>query len=80
MSLFCDRLQFLRTHVLYQLILNFFSKVLTGDIGEASRTFYNYYQVWKQYGATPEFYHLVNNKVFPKREGYPLRPGMTLLQ
>ena len=51
-------------------------KVLLGNIGEASRTFYNYQTVWKQYGGTPEFYQLVNNKVFPKREGYPLRPGL----
>jgi len=48
---------------------------LLGNVGEASRTFYNYYQVWKQFGATPEFYQLAYNKVFPKREGYPLRPG-----
>lgn len=54
-------------------------KVLLGNIGEASRTFYNYQTVWEQYGGTPEFYQLVNNKVFPKREGYPLRPGLYMM-
>lgn len=51
-------------------------QVLLGDVGAASRTFYNYQTVWKQYGATPEFYQLVHNKLFPKREGYPLRPEL----
>eukprot|EP00111_Clytia_hemisphaerica_P024722 TCONS_00072869-protein len=51
-------------------------QVLLGNVGEASRTFYNYYSVWKQYGGTPEFYTIAYNKVFPKREGYPLRPEL----
>lgn len=51
-------------------------EVLIGKIGEASKTFHNYYQVWKQYGGTPEFYQLGENKPFNKREGYPLRPEL----
>ncbi|XP_047128989.1 ER degradation-enhancing alpha-mannosidase-like protein 2 isoform X2 [Hydra vulgaris] len=51
-------------------------QVLAGNIGEASRTFYNYYQIWRQYGATPEFYELSTSKAYAKREGYPLRPEL----
>ena len=52
-----------------------FIQVLVGDIGEASRTFYNYLHIWKQFGATPEFFSLTESKVIRGREGYPLRPG-----
>ena len=46
-----------------------------GNTEDARKTIMNYFQVWEQYGATPEFYSL--NKVAPVkgREGYPLRPG-----
>lgn len=51
-------------------------QVLKGNIGDASATFKKYYQVWQQFGATPEFYHLVHNKPVQNREGYPLRPEL----
>lgn len=51
-------------------------QVLVGDIGEASRTFHNYLHIWKQFGATPEFFSLTESKVIRGREGYPLRPEL----
>jgi len=51
-------------------------QVLAGNVGEAAKTFYHYYQVWKQYGGTPEFYNLPEGKVYSTREGYPLRPEL----
>lgn len=50
---------------------------LKGDIEEGKKTLLNYFQVWEQYGATPEFFSLT--KLIPQkgREGYPLRPGLS---
>ena len=47
---------------------------MIGDIDSAKKTLYNYHQVWKQYGFTPEFYDIPNSKSNSKRDGYPLRP------
>lgn len=47
---------------------------LVGEIEQALKTLYNYHQVWKQYGFTPEFYDIPHSHV--KREGYPLRPEL----
>lgn len=51
-----------------------FLQTLVGDIEQAVKTLYNYHQVWKQYGFTPEIYDVIHSN--PKRENYPLRPGM----
>lgn len=37
---------------------------------------HNYHQVWKQYGFTPEYYHVIQGEVYGNREGYPLRPEL----
>ncbi|CAH2292584.1 ER degradation-enhancing alpha-mannosidase 2 [Pelobates cultripes] len=49
---------------------------LMGDIGNAMRTFHNYYTVWKQFGGLPEFYNIPQGSTVDKREGYPLRPEL----
>lgn len=49
---------------------------LTGDTEAAMRSMHNYHQVWKQYGALPEFYNVAQNSASAKREGYPLRPEL----
>ncbi|XP_069808412.1 ER degradation-enhancing alpha-mannosidase-like protein 2 isoform X1 [Dendropsophus ebraccatus] len=49
---------------------------LIGDIGNAMRTFLNYYTVWKQFGGLPEFYNIPQGFTVDKREGYPLRPEL----
>ncbi|XP_069608238.1 ER degradation-enhancing alpha-mannosidase-like protein 2 [Ranitomeya imitator] len=49
---------------------------LIGDIGNAMRTFLNYYTVWKQFGGLPEFYNIPQGYTVDKREGYPLRPEL----
>ncbi|KAM4692571.1 ER degradation-enhancing alpha-mannosidase-like protein 2 [Rhinophrynus dorsalis] len=49
---------------------------LVGDIGNAMRTFHNYYTVWKQFGGLPEFYNIPQGFTVDKREGYPLRPEL----
>ncbi|XP_063816215.1 ER degradation-enhancing alpha-mannosidase-like protein 2 [Pseudophryne corroboree] len=49
---------------------------LIGDIGNAMRTFHNYYTVWKQFGGLPEFYNIPQGFTVDKREGYPLRPEL----
>ncbi|XP_035212115.1 ER degradation-enhancing alpha-mannosidase-like protein 2 [Stegodyphus dumicola] len=47
---------------------------LVGDIPQAVKTLYNYHQVWKQYGFTPEIYDVSHSHA--KRENYPLRPEL----
>lgn len=49
---------------------------LVGDLEGARKSLYNYHQVWKQYGFTPEFYDVGRSKASAKREGYPLRPEL----
>ncbi|MEE6511785.1 hypothetical protein FKM82_018553 [Ascaphus truei] len=49
---------------------------LVGDVGNAMRTFHNYYTVWKQFGGLPEFYNIPQGFTVDKREGYPLRPEL----
>lgn len=49
---------------------------LIGDIGNAMKTFHNYYTVWKQFGGLPEFYNIPQGFTVDKREGYPLRPEL----
>ncbi|XP_056403979.1 ER degradation-enhancing alpha-mannosidase-like protein 2 [Hyla sarda] len=49
---------------------------LIGDVGNAMRTFHNYYTVWKQFGGLPEFYNIPQGFTVDKREGYPLRPEL----
>ncbi|KAM5135596.1 ER degradation-enhancing alpha-mannosidase-like protein 2 isoform 2-T2 [Mantella aurantiaca] len=49
---------------------------LIGDIGNAMKTFHNYYTVWKQFGGLPEFYNIPQGFAVDKREGYPLRPEL----
>ncbi|KAL0158732.1 hypothetical protein M9458_046808, partial [Cirrhinus mrigala] len=49
---------------------------LIGDISSATKTFHNYYSVWRQFGGLPEFYSIPQGYTVDKREGYPLRPGI----
>ncbi|XP_030624964.1 ER degradation-enhancing alpha-mannosidase-like protein 2 [Chanos chanos] len=49
---------------------------LIGDINSATRTFHNYYTVWRQFGGLPEFYSIPQGYTVDKREGYPLRPEL----
>ncbi|XP_066289002.1 ER degradation-enhancing alpha-mannosidase-like protein 2 isoform X2 [Branchiostoma lanceolatum] len=49
---------------------------LVGDVDSAMKSLHNYHQVWRQYGATPEFYNIPGSKAQEKREGYPLRPEL----
>lgn len=49
---------------------------LTGDLDSARKTVYNYHQIWREYGFTPEFYEVVHGKPHSKRDGYPLRPEL----
>ncbi|XP_078608056.1 ER degradation-enhancing alpha-mannosidase-like protein 2 isoform X2 [Branchiostoma floridae x Branchiostoma japonicum] len=49
---------------------------LVGDVDSAMKSLHNYHQVWRQYGATPEFYNIPSSKAQEKREGYPLRPEL----
>ncbi|KAK7884738.1 hypothetical protein WMY93_027861 [Mugilogobius chulae] len=49
---------------------------LIGDLESATRTFQNYYSVWRQFGGLPEFYSIPQGYTVDKREGYPLRPEL----
>ncbi|KAK8770403.1 hypothetical protein V5799_013130 [Amblyomma americanum] len=49
---------------------------LIGDLENARKSLYNYHQVWREYGFTPEFYEVVHGRAHPKRDGYPLRPEL----
>lgn len=64
------------TMPIFQSLEAFWPGVLTliGEIDQAKKSLYNYHQVWKQYGFTPEFYDIPNSKSNSKRDGYPLRP------
>ncbi|TRY60891.1 hypothetical protein DNTS_035154 [Danionella cerebrum] len=48
---------------------------LIGDISSATKSFLNYYSVWRQFGGLPEFYSIPQGYTVDKREGYPLRPA-----
>ncbi|KFM82404.1 ER degradation-enhancing alpha-mannosidase-like 2, partial [Stegodyphus mimosarum] len=60
----------------FQSLEAFWPGLLTfvGDIPQAVKTLYNYHQVWKQYGFTPEIYDVSHSHA--KRENYPLRPEL----
>lgn len=49
---------------------------LIGDLENARKSLYNYHQIWREYGFTPEFYEVVHGRAHPKRDGYPLRPEL----
>ncbi|XP_037086994.1 ER degradation-enhancing alpha-mannosidase-like protein 2 [Pollicipes pollicipes] len=49
---------------------------LVGDDAAAMGSLHNYFQVWKQYGFTPEFYNIPHGEATDGREGYPLRPEL----
>ncbi|XP_045623563.2 ER degradation-enhancing alpha-mannosidase-like protein 2 [Procambarus clarkii] len=49
---------------------------LLGDINSAQKIIFNYHQVWKQFGFTPEFYSIPQAEAPVNREGYPLRPEL----
>lgn len=49
---------------------------LVGDLENARKSLYNYHQIWREYGFTPEFYEVVHGRAHPKRDGYPLRPEL----
>uniref|UniRef100_A0A2P2I5Z2 alpha-1,2-Mannosidase n=1 Tax=Hirondellea gigas TaxID=1518452 RepID=A0A2P2I5Z2_9CRUS len=70
-----------RGHVtmpVFQSLEAFWPGVLTlaGDVGAAQKTLFNYHQVWRQYGFTPESYNIPQGEAGSKREGYPLRPEL----
>ncbi|XP_075216530.1 ER degradation-enhancing alpha-mannosidase-like protein 2 [Lycorma delicatula] len=49
---------------------------LIGDVDTGMKSIHNYYQVWKQYGFTPEFYNIPQAEVGLNRQSYPLRPEL----
>ncbi|XP_042883562.1 ER degradation-enhancing alpha-mannosidase-like protein 2 [Penaeus japonicus] len=49
---------------------------LVGDVNSALKSVFNYHQVWKQFGFTPEFYNIPRAEASANREGYPLRPEL----
>lgn len=49
---------------------------LTGDHQRALSSLFNYYSVWRRWGFTPEFYHVIENRPVNGRAGYPLRPEL----
>lgn len=49
---------------------------LIGDVNSALKIIFNYHQVWKQFGFTPEFYNIPQAETSANREGYPLRPEL----
>ena len=51
---------------------------MVGDVDDAMKTLHNFYQIWDQYGAIPEYYHIPKASAFSGREKYPLRPGQYL--
>jgi len=48
---------------------------MMGEADKGLKTILNYFQVWEQFGATPEFYSLT--KLSPTKGRDPLRPGET---
>ena len=52
---------------------------MIGQVDKAMQSIHNYHQVWKQYGFTPEFYNIPKGEAQNGREGYPLRPGQTVI-
>ena len=52
---------------------------MLGDIDKAMKTMHNYHQVWRQLGFLPEYYNIPKSETHAGREGYPLRPGNTVL-
>ena len=48
----------------------------TGDDSAAMGSLHNYFQVWQQFGFTPEFYNIPHGEPSDGREGYPLRPEL----
>ncbi|XP_067952146.1 ER degradation-enhancing alpha-mannosidase-like protein 2 [Watersipora subatra] len=51
-------------------------QALMGDAEKGRKTILNYFQVFEQFGATPEFYSLTKLTANTGREGYPLRPEL----
>ncbi|KAK7071055.1 ER degradation-enhancing alpha-mannosidase-like protein 2 [Halocaridina rubra] len=49
---------------------------LIGDVNSALKIIFNYHNVWKQFGFTPEFYNIPQAETSNNREGYPLRPEL----
>ncbi|KAK8401751.1 hypothetical protein O3P69_001103 [Scylla paramamosain] len=66
------------TMAVFQSLEAYWPGVLTlvGDVNTAQRIVYNYHQVWKQFGFTPEFYNIPQSEAPNNREGYPLRPEL----
>lgn len=50
--------------------------LFSGDVSTGMKSIHNYYQVWKQYGFTPEFYNIPQAEVGLNRQSYPLRPEL----
>ncbi|KAG7165464.1 ER degradation-enhancing alpha-mannosidase-like protein 2-like, partial [Homarus americanus] len=66
------------TMAVFQSLEAYWPGVLTlmGDINSAQRIVFNYHQVWKQFGFTPEFYSIPQAEAPVNRQGYPLRPEL----
>lgn len=43
------------------------------------KTIHNFHQVWRQFGFLPEYYNIPKSEAHTGREGYPLRPGISLI-
>lgn len=63
--------------VRWQNTIELYLQSMMGEADKGLKTILNYFQVWEQFGATPEFYSLTKLSPTKGREGYPLRPGET---
>ncbi|XP_055333438.1 ER degradation-enhancing alpha-mannosidase-like protein 2 [Paramacrobiotus metropolitanus] len=66
------------TMAMFQSLEAFWPGVMatTGDASPAYRSIMHYFNIWRHYGATPEFYEIMKGHPFHGREGYPLRPEL----
>lgn len=51
-------------------------QVLAGDVLQAVETFENFMSVWRRYGALPERYLFLQDRLHPTEQYYPLRPEL----
>jgi len=49
---------------------------LIGETESASSIMASYFNIWKKFGFTPEFFEVTKGRPMSKREGYPLRPEL----
>lgn len=51
-------------------------QAMLGEVDEASRTLSSFFEVWRQFGFTPEGYNFATRDVHESQSQYPLRPEM----